>query len=408
MRFLHTSDWHIGKTLYGQRRYDEFAAFLDWLVQIVERERIDALLVPGDIFDTTTPSNRSMSLYYSFLSRISSSSCRHVVITAGNHDSPTFLDAPKELLRSMAIHVVGSVPPTISDEVIILNDLQGEPEAIICAVPYLRDRDLRQVETGESAEDKDAKLIRGIQEHYRMVAEAAAEARTRTGEVPVVAMGHLFTAGGRSVTGDGVRELYVGSLAHVGRDLFSEIFDYTALGHLHVPQRVGGEETIRYSGSPIPMGFGEAGTVKEVLIIAFDGHTPQVDRLEVPVFQSLERISGTIEEIIGRITALKSAGSSAYLEIIYSGESIASELQQHIQEAAEGSDLKVLRIQNQRIVDRIIDPGDEALTLDDINPLDLFTKCMDAHQITQEERPALITAYRQVLRELEEHDVRAE
>ncbi len=152
MRFLHTSDWHIGKTLYGQRRYDEFAAFLDWLVQIVERERIDALLVPGDIFDTTTPSNRSMSLYYSFLSRISSSSCRHVVITAGNHDSPTFLDAPKELLRSMAIHVVGSVPPTISDEVIILNDLQGEPEAIICAVLSPRPR---------SAAGRDGRECRG-------------------------------------------------------------------------------------------------------------------------------------------------------------------------------------------------------------------------------------------------------
>nr|NJM04751.1 exonuclease subunit SbcD [Desulfobacula sp.] len=92
MKFLHTSDWHIGRSLYGRKRYDEFSAFLDWLAGFIEARGMDALLVAGDIFDTGTPSNRAQELYYGFLRRVSASCCRHVVIIAGNHDSPSFLN----------------------------------------------------------------------------------------------------------------------------------------------------------------------------------------------------------------------------------------------------------------------------------------------------------------------------
>ena len=92
MKFLHTSDWHIGRSLYGKKRYDEFFAFLDWLAKFIEDQGIDALLVAGDIFDTGTPGNRAQELYYKFLCRVSASFCRHVVIIAGNHDSPSFLN----------------------------------------------------------------------------------------------------------------------------------------------------------------------------------------------------------------------------------------------------------------------------------------------------------------------------
>ena len=88
-------------------------------------------------------------------------------------------------------------------------------------------------------------------------------------DIPIVAMGHLFTAGGQTVDGDGVRELYVGSLAHVMTGIFPASFDYFALGHLHVPQEVNGQGNIRYSGSPLPMGFGEADQQKSVCLVAF-------------------------------------------------------------------------------------------------------------------------------------------
>lgn len=221
MKVLHTSDWHIGRTLYGQKRYDEFAQFLDWLSTTIAREEVDVLLVAGDIFDTNAPSNRAQSLYYQFLCRVATSACRHIIVIAGNHDSPTFLDAPKALLRSLDVHVVGAASDERNDEVLALNDAQGCTELIVCAVPYLRDRDIRLAKAGESIADKESNLLAAIRDHYLEVAELAARTRDALGDdIPIIAMGHLFTAGGQTIDGDGVRELYIGSLAMRGPAFF--------------------------------------------------------------------------------------------------------------------------------------------------------------------------------------------
>ena len=210
--------------------------------------------------------------------------CRHVVITGGNHDSPTFLDAPRDLLRALHIHIVGAVTGNPDDEVLVLQGSDGTPSVIVCAVPYLRDRDLRLSEAGESYEDKERKMAEGIFAHYAAVCALAEERRIALGgKIPVVAMGHLFAAGGQTVEGDGVRELYVGSLAQVDAGAFPRTIDYLALGHLHILQRLHGDETRRYCGSPLPMGFGEAGQQKSIVRIDFDGRTPQVSLLPIPV-----------------------------------------------------------------------------------------------------------------------------
>ncbi len=202
MKILHTSDWHLGRSLYGRKRYEEFAAFLEWLARLLEEEAIDVLLVAGDIFDNTAPSHRSQEMYYRFLCRVADSSCRHVVITAGNHDSPSFLDAPRELLRHLHIHIIGSIGVDIDSEVLLLQDAQGQAELIVCAVPYLRDRDIRSVDSGEMVADKDRKLVEGIRDQYAQVWQRAAAVRNQLERwVPVVAMGHLFAAGGQTVDG---------------------------------------------------------------------------------------------------------------------------------------------------------------------------------------------------------------
>ena len=293
MKLLHTSDWHIGRTLYGRKRYEEFEEFLAWLVETIQQNKIDALLVAGDVFDNSAPSNRAQELYYRFLCRVATSSCRHVVVVAGNHDSPSFLNAPKELLKALDVHVIGSASEALEDEVLVLCNEQDTPELIVCAVPYLRDRDIRVAEAGESIKDKERKLIDGIRNHYRNVAALAEQNRKEFGvDIPIVAMGHLFTAGGQTVEGDGVRDLYVGSLAHVTAQIFPDSFNYVALGHLHVPQKVNGSETIRYSGSPLPMGFGEANQQKSVCKVEFHSTAAAVRLIDVPVFQKLERVKG--------------------------------------------------------------------------------------------------------------------
>lgn len=408
MKILHTSDWHIGRTLYGRKRYEEFEAFLDWLAETMRHNEIDALLVAGDVFDTSAPSNRAQELYYRFLCRVAASSCRHVVVVAGNHDSPSFLDAPKELLKALDVHVVGSASDP-RDEVLVLRDAQGAPELIVCAVPYLRDRDIRLSEAGESVEDKERKLIEGIRSHYATVAELAElKRRTLGAGIPVVAMGHLFTAGGQTADGDGVRELYVGSLARVNAEIFPESFDYVALGHLHVPQRVNGSETVRYSGSPLPMGFGEARQRKSLCLIEFLGAAPSVQLLDVPVFQRLERVEGDWNSILSRILELSLTGARCWLEVAYEGGDVVGDLRERVEAALSGTQLEILRIKNNRIIDCVLGRIHEEETLDDLNVDDVFERCLAVHEVPEEQRPELLRTYRETLSSLYDDDVRAE
>jgi exonuclease SbcD len=409
MKILHTSDWHIGKTLYGRKRYDEFEAFLCWLAETIQQEQIDALLIAGDVFDTNTPSNRAQELYYRFLCRVAASSCRHVVVIAGNHDSPTFLNAPKELLRALDVHVIGSASERHEDEVLVLQNHDGSPELIVCAVPYLRDRDIRVAEVGESIDDKERKLIEGIQKHYLKVCELAEHKRkTLAVEIPIIAMGHLFTAGGQTIDGDGVRELYVGSLAHVTSGIFPECIDYLALGHLHVPQLVNGSDVMRYSGSPLPMGFGEAKQEKSICLVEFSGIQAQVALLKVPVFKRLERISGAWDKIAARLLDLSATHSDAWLEIVYEGEDVAGDLRERVEALSIGTQMEVLRIKNNRIINRVLSRSHDQETLDDLNINDVFERCLVMHGVSEDQRPELLCAYQETITSLYEDDVQAQ
>lgn len=408
MKVLHTSDWHLGRTLYGRRRTDEHEAFLNWLADQIEIHQIDALLIAGDIFDTVTPGNKSQELYYRFLCRAARSCCRHVVVTAGNHDSPSFLDAPGTLLRVLNVHVIGTPSGKPEDEVITLFDQQGAAEAIVCAVPYLRDRDIRSVEAGESVDDKNARLIRGIRDHYDAVCTAAERQRSLHGAVPVIAMGHLFAAGGRTVEGDGVRDLYVGSLAHFPANQFPANIDYLALGHLHAAQTIGQNPCYQYSGSPLPMGFGEAGQQKQVLSVLFTGCTATVTALPVPCFQPLIRVTGSADQIISRIEELGEQQSNAWIEVEYTGSAALPNLRELVEEAVENTMLEVRRIKNRQISERALAAMNEDENLDELDILDVFLRCIDQNAVPQENRPGLIEAYQEILAELSGADRQAE
>jgi len=376
VRILHTSDWHIGRTLYDKRRHREHAAFLEWLHQTIVERKVDVLLVCGDIFDTIAPSNRSLELYYSFLRHIVDSGCRHVVITGGNHDSPSLLDAPKE-------------------------------ELVVCAVPYLRDRDVREVSLQESMEDKSNRLIAGIASHYQAVANAAHELRSRMeAPVPLVVTGHLFAAGGKTAEGDGVRDLYVGTIARIGADIFPANADYVALGHLHVPQRVGASDTIRYCGSPIPMGFGEARYEKEVVLVdvSNDSLFPMVQTLPVPCFQQLRRISGTIGDIEAALNGLVALQESVWVEVEYSGTLSASALRQQLDALVENTSVEILRLRNTKLMDQVLHQSGWQQTLDDLDEHEVFRRRLAMTDVQETEHEDLAKLYDQVLFSLHEED----
>ena len=409
MRILHTSDWHIGRALYGRKRYEEYEAFLDWLSGLVERENIDVLLVAGDVFDNGTPSNRAQELYYRFLARAAGRAHRHIIVVSGNHDSPSLLNAPRGLLKFLNVHVVGSASATPSDELIVLAGPDGEAGLMVCAVPYLRDRDIRTAEAGESVEDKDRKIIEGIRAHYRAVCEKAREERDASGRsIPIVAMGHLFTSGGRTAEGDGVRDLYIGSLAQVRADVFPDYIDYLALGHLHIPQKVGGSDFIRYAGSPLAIGFGEGGQEKSVVLVEFDGDGRTVTTIPVPRFQELTTLRGDWETIARGIDELRFAGSTAWLEIVFVGDEIAGSLRERLDDAIAGTAMEILRVKNNRVLERTLSGLNTAETLDDLDVTDVFTQCLELHQVAEEQRPTLLAAYREVLVSLSEADPGAE
>lgn len=413
MNILHTSDWHLGRSLYGRKRYHEFSEFLNWLCVTIKTEKIDVLLVAGDIFDTSTPSNRAQKLYYQFLCKVSDSCCQHIVVVAGNHDSPSFLNAPQELLRSLNVYVVGQVSENVADEVLVLSDIQDHPQAIVCAVPYLRDKDIRTAKAGETLAEKHKKLIQGVMNHYAdvcAIAEQKVVSFVKKGfqNIPIIAMGHLFTAGGKMVDGDGVRELYVGSLAHIAEDAFPASIAYLALGHLHVPQSVGRAKHIRYCGSPLPMGFGEAAQVKKVIVVRFENQKVYINDLTVPCFQPLTRIVGSLEVIQSTLEQLKHNGSQAWLEIEYTGNEIACNLTEILSAIIADSSMEILRIKNKPIIDRVLNSVQENETLDDLDVNDVFVRCLDSFEVPTADRAELKESYSEIIKSLHEEDINVE
>ncbi len=409
MKVLHTSDWHLGRALYGKKRYAEFEAFLAWLLEVLQSQAIDALVVAGDVFDTTTPSNRAQELYYQFLYQVGRSSCRHVVVVAGNHDSPSFLEAPKDLLKALDVHVIGQISAVPDDDVLVLRDQDGRAELIVCAVPYLRDRDIRQVEAGESVQDKEQKLVAGIRAHYAAIAASAEQKQAALGgAVPILATGHLFTAGGQTIDGDGVRDLYVGSLAHVTAAMFPSCFDYLALGHLHVPQKVAGSAVMRYSGSPLAMSFGEATQRKIVCCVELTPTATSVETIDVPVFQALERIQGDHAAILQRISALAASEASPWVEVIYTGDSVIGSLQQDLEEIIAESKITLLRVRDARSITAGLTPVYSDETLADLTPTDVFDRLLDSKNIPEDDKAELRGSYQQALQALYDHDSQAE
>ena len=413
MNILHTSDWHLGHRLYGKNRYEEFEHFLNWLHETIEKEDIEVLLISGDVFDTTTPSNKAQYQYYNFLVKIANSKCKYIVVTAGNHDSPSFINAPKALLGALNVFVIGSVPDNLEDEVFVLNGDNKDEQIIVCAVPYLSDKEIRKSIENESIEDKKKSSINGIKQHYFDVCEIAEKKQKTLNsnskskskfKTPIIAMGHLFTSKGRTCE-EGERELYVGSLANINKSTFPSSIDYLALGHLHIPQLVDKMDNMRYSGSPIPMSFGEAKQQKKVIKFHFNKNEAIVKEIDIPSFQTITQIRGNMNDIVSKIEESKKEKENVWLEIIYNGDEIASNLKSVVDELIKDSQLEVLRIQNKRIIDKVLNREIEE-TLDQLTDKEVFEKCLEAHQVVHEERIELMETYQEAVKIMNEEDLR--
>ena len=398
-KILHTSDWHLGRKLKNRERHEEFIKFLTWLEDTIKSENIETLLIAGDIFDSTTPGIKAQDIYYSFLSSLAKSNvCRHVIIISGNHDSPAFLDAPKDLLKLFKIHVIGKARENPEDEVLILNDNDGKPELIVCAVPYLRDSDVRTLSASDDFDNADSSLINGIKNHYGKVFAHAAGLKLKNPDVPVIAMGHLFAKGGKINDGDGVRALYVGTAVEVGTEIFPEFLTYTALGHLHSPQKIS-RDNIRYSGAPLVMDFGEAGHKKAVSVLELENENLiNIKEIPVPVFQRIERIKGGLDEIFSELDSFASSKESIWLDITYTGSESAGGLQEKIEEHIKNfPELEVLCIRDENKNQSEFFNPESSKNIDSFTPAEMFELLMDKDKIPDRQRKVFSSMYQEIL-----------
>lgn len=404
LRILHTSDWHLGHNLFHKDRRQEHGQFLDWLLQTLADQEVDALIVAGDIFDTVAPPNYALTLYYDFLRRLTETPCRQAVIIGGNHDSAASLHAPRELLKCFNVHVVGSPDRERPEaDLIQLLNRRDEPAALVCAVPFLRERDVRGAVAGESHDDKSRAYLQGLAEHYSFLHDLG---RARIGELcghenglPLIATGHLFAAGGEMT--DGEREVTVGTLGGIPTQAFAVGFDYLALGHLHKPQLVKGPCPVRYSGSPLPLSFSEAGSQKEVTLLSFESGqlAPQLSSIAVPRFQALRTVRGDWATVEALLAGLDESGPSLWLEIQLDAEVWGPGIQERVAELTGGKAVEVLAVRNSRRLQPRLTEGDETLeTLSGLTPDEVFVRRMSQVEgLDQDELAGLTPLYKETV-----------
>ena len=392
VKILHTSDWHLGQKFLSNDREEEHRRALQWLAETVEREQAGALIVAGDIFDIGNPPHYARRLYYDFLTRMLKSPCRHIVITGGNHDSPSMLDAPRDLLRALDVHVVGAATGNVEDEIIELRDAKGQLEAVVAAVPFLRDGDLRASVAGEGGADRMEQIKKAILEHYRAVAEACE--KYRDAGVPVIATGHLYATG--AIASDKQDNIYIGNMDNIDARQFPAVFDYVALGHIHRAQAVGGLKHVWYSGSLIPLSFSETKDDKAVLAVEFEGKKlAGVALLPLPVFRRLKTIQGSIEEVeegLSRFAAKPERDAVPWVEIIVDTERAIPQLDVRLKAFTQDMNLEILKIRiNRPQADTAI--MHTVIELDALQPAEVFGQRCRQFAMSEESLRELETTF---------------
>ncbi|MGP4123782.1 MAG: exonuclease subunit SbcD [Sodalis sp. (in: enterobacteria)] len=340
MRIIHTSDWHLGQSFFTKNRIDEHQAFLTWLVNQVDEYQVDALIIAGDVFDTGTPPSYARELFNRFVVSLQPTGCRLVAL-AGNHDAVATLNESRALLACLNTRIVAG--GNGEDQVWVLNDRNVTPGAVLCAVPFLRSRDILVSRGGLSGGEKQQALLEAISERYQQLYQRAQRLRDAlSSRVPIIVTGHLTTVGA-SIT-DSVRDIYIDALNAFPVQLFPPA-DYIALGHIHRPQIIGGNDYIRYCGSPIPLSFDESCQPKQVNLVSFqDGLLPQVTPLRVPEMQPMRLIKGSVEEIERQLRGYAGYPSvrPVWLDIEVVADGYLTDIQEHIQALAEPLPVEVV------------------------------------------------------------------
>jgi len=435
MRILHTSDWHLGQSFYGKSRADEHQAFLTWLLEQVQTQHIDAVIVAGDIFDTGTPPSYAREMYFNFVALMHETGCELIVL-AGNHDSVAMLSESKALLTRLSAKVISTAQPAstadTNEQVFYLygkerkdDNKKSQPKAVLCAIPYIRPRDIVQSQAGQSALDKQQSLQLAIKNHYQALFEQAQilanvdksitdenitdACATIPKNLPIIATGHLTTLG--VTLTESVREIYIGTLEAFPASEFPNA-DYIALGHIHRAQKVAKTEHIRYCGSPIALSFDEANQDKKVLLVEFkqvndnESSNVNVTELVIPCFQPLVMVKTSLEQVSASVkcaveNTLLPAGKKLWLDIEINSHDYLQDLQNRIEHLIADYPVEILLVRRSKKSRDSMPNSQKKVTLSELTLDDVFHARMSREQWDNEDelnrKSRLTTLFKQAV-----------
>lgn len=399
IRLLHTADWHLGAALHGWSREPEHRAALAQLIEIARMRTVNAIIVAGDIFDSLNPSAEAQRLLYETLRDLRAACpAATIALIAGNHDPAGRLEAPRALFEFAGVHSIGVVARANGAfdpraHLVPIKDDAGALAAHILALPYPRAADLPVA----GADVSGSPVVWGVRELYR---EAVAAARREIGDAPLILTGHLHVAGGLESEG-AERRILIGGEHAAPPDIFPDDVAYVALGHLHRPQKVG-RETIRYSGSLVPMSKTEIDYDHGVTIVEIGGgetrieHAPiarSVAHLRLPARGALS--PAEIVDALAEFCAAHPADAPApFLHLAVRVEGPATGLKAEIDAIVEKFPVRLvsLSIERPRLEQA---PQAEAVRLADCAPRDLFAAAF-AHTHGVEPTPAHLQCFDQL------------
>ena len=408
MRFIHTSDWHLGQTLHNFDRSYEHQAFLDWLLASLKKEEADALLISGDIFDTANPSAQAQKQFYRFLQKAKQQSPHlNIVIIAGNHDSPGRLEAPAPLLEEMDVAVIGFVPRlpdgsiALDRLVLPLKNAMGDVQAWCLAIPFLRPSDVPKCDA-TLGEVKDA-YMQGITLLYQQCLEHALQLRQP--DQAIIALGHCHMVGGE-ISEESERRIVIGGTEALSASMFDANVAYAALGHLHLAQKVGKQERLRYCGSPLPMSFAEVDYQHQVVCVdVLKDKVSAITPLFVPRAVDLLRIPkqpAPLAQVLLALTALDIAHDTplerqAYIEVRVRLDAPEPGLRAAIENALEGKAVRLAKIETSFAARKISESESVVLTeLENLQPEDIFERLYQ-NKYQNETPPELRSAFTELI-----------
>ena len=382
IRILHTADWHIGQTLRGFSREPEHRKVFERLEEIVVERDVDALVIAGDVFDSQNPSGEAQQLFYNTLVRLSRAHPRMaMVIAAGNHDAAGRLEAPRPLLEAFNIRVVGNVRRRegrveATRHLVAIADASGAVAAHVLAVSYPTAACLPNLTRLDG--EAGSPVIAGVRSLY---AELVDTLRGPMDGLPFVLMGHLHVAGGIESEG-AERRILVGGQHAVPHDVFPAEASYVALGHLHKAQAIG-RDTVRYSGSLIPLSATELPYTHGVTLVSLDGTTVLSEHISidrpVPFVRLPEAGDMRLSELGDHLTAMDLISDlpiheRPFVQVRLAREGLSHGFREEVDRIAEGFPVRIVDTRVAAIpgVSNDVTLADPMIRLAERDPEDLF------------------------------------